>query len=118
MPNIKDHLLFDIILQWEGIISDETKTYKVHNFIDKNIKRHHYEIDDDLTENKVRSWVSKFAHFGDTMTLTDYIRVTFGHLVMDEIWDTRKQPIDNLRKAYSLFQRRGFCTKKFKSSFI
>jgi len=64
----------------------------------------------------VRSWTDKRS--GDQVTLTDYIRVAFGHLVIDETWDKNEPLIFNLRKALSLFKRRRFNTKKYKSSMI
>jgi len=115
MPYLKEHRIFDIILKWEGIISDETKTDKVHQFIDRRVPEHHHILDEKVTEKKVREWVNRFAHLGYPETTTDYIRVTFGHLVLDEIWDKyRKKPlITILRKSFSLFKRRGFHRKYF-----
>ena len=66
----------------------------------------------------VRGWIDKFAHLGNPLTLTDYVRVAFGHLVMDEIWNKDVPLITILRKALFLFKKRGFNKKKYKSSGI
>jgi hypothetical protein len=115
MANINEHLIFDIILKWEGIISDKTNTIKVHRFIDTKVPSHHHILDDNLTEQKVRGWISKFAHLGYQKTLTDLVRVAYGHLIMDEVWTTNqnKSLIRILRKSYALFKRRGYNNKKY-----
>lgn len=58
MPLIKEHRAFDIILKWEGIISDDTNADKVHRFIDNEIPRHHQKLEYDETEIKIRKWVA------------------------------------------------------------
>lgn len=115
MANINEHLTLDLFLKWEGIISDKTNTVKVHRFIDTRVPRHHHILDDALTEKKVREWIRKFAHLGYQVTLTDLIRVAFGHLVMDDVWiENRHKPlIWKIRKTIFLFRRRGYAKKKY-----
>jgi hypothetical protein len=115
LPSLNEHQVFDVILKWESVIKDETETYKIHRFIDSKIPGHHRSLDDKMTIEMVRKWISKFSHLGYPETFTDYVRVAFGHLILDEVWDKyRQEPmIVVLRKAFSLFKRRGYDRKKY-----
>jgi len=58
----------------------------------------------------IRDWIRKWAHLGYQETLTDYVRVALGHLVLDEIWSKQKweDEYDLMKKAYKSFVARGF----------
>jgi hypothetical protein len=116
MPNLKEHLLFDLFLKWEWIISDEIKTERVHQFIDTKVPKHHHILDEKTTRVKVKNWIDRFSHLAYPETLTYYLRVAYGHLVLDEAWGKiRKEPlIYILRYAFALFKERGYNKKTYK----
>jgi hypothetical protein len=60
--------------------------------------------------NGIRAWIKKWSHLGYQETLTDFVRVALGHLVLDEIqsegnWEDED---DLIKRAYRSFVMRGF----------
>lgn len=119
MPSRKTHLRFDEYLKEHGIIHDDTSADKVHERMDRDLATwgaEHREIDFYHSEEGVRDWLRKFSHFAYQETLTDYLKVAMGHLVLDDI-ASRFPDKDNeeiIKSAYRSFIQRGFDRKYFK----
>lgn len=114
MPAKRAHLRFDEYLREHNVICEDTVTNSVHSRMDRDIQvfghwNHRYE--DYYHDIKgIRDWIRKWAHLGYQETLTDYVRVALGHLVLDEIWSKQKweDEYDLMKKAYKSFVARGF----------
>ena len=94
MPTRRVHLKFDEYLREHGVIREDTNTDAVHNRMDKDLQvyghwNHQYE-DYYHDVNGIRDWINKWSHLGYQDTLTDYVRVALGHLVLDEMWSKYK----------------------------
>ena len=119
MPTRRVHLKFDEYLKEHEIIHDDTFADKVHERMDRDIGvwgPEHREIDFYHSEKGVRDWLRGFSHFAYQETLTDYLRVAMGHLVLDDI-ASRFPDKDNeelIKSAYRSFIQRGFDRKYFK----
>jgi len=113
MPSRRLHLKFDEYLKEHGVIADRDCSI-VHDRMDRDIQvhghwNHRYE-DYYHDEWGVRDWIKKWAHLGYQETLTDYVRVALGHLVLDEIWsqDKTKSEEELMKSAYRSYAQRGF----------
>ena len=76
----------------------------------------HREIDFFHSEKGIREWLRGFSHLAYQETLTDYLRVAMGHLVLDDI-GSRYDYMDEFRlmkAAYRSFTHRGFHRKYFR----
>ena len=64
----------------------------------------------------IRNWLSGFEHLAYQETLTDYLRVALGHVVIDEI-ERRGEYYDEddlVKRAYRSFVARGFNRKYYR----
>ena len=119
MPSRRVHLKFDEYLKEHGIIHGYTYANTVHDRMDKGIVvwgADHREIDFHHSENGIREWLLGFSHFAYQETLTDYLRVAMGHLVLDDM--ASRFPLKNekelMKSAYRSFIQREFDRKYFK----
>ena len=121
MPNRSIHLMFDDYLKERDIIYEDTSGDTVHDRMDRDFQihghwNHRYE-DYYHDPDGIRNWIRSWAHLGYQETLTDYVRIAYGHLVLDEIdsrmeWDDVN---DLLKSAYRSYIARGFHRTFFRS---
>jgi hypothetical protein len=120
LPTRRVHLKFDEYLRAHGIICKETLTNTVHERMDRDLQVHghwdHRYIDYYHNIDGIRDWIRKWSHLGNQETLTDYVRVALGHLVLDEIHyrNEWKNEDDLIKRAYRSFVMRGFHKCYFK----
>ena len=89
MPDRRSHLKFDDYLIDHRIVSDRDYSI-IHDRMDRDIQvyghwNHRYE-DYYHDINGIKDWIRKSCHLAYQETLTDYVRVALGHLVLDEMW--------------------------------
>jgi hypothetical protein len=120
LPTRRVHLKFDEYLREHGVIREDTNADAVHNRMDKDLQvyghwNHQYE-DYYHDVNGIRDWISKWFHLGFQDTLTDYVRVALGHLVLDEMWSKYKFDSEEelMKTAYRSYAQRGFGRCYFK----
>ena len=113
MPNRRLHLKFDEYLIEHGIVGDRDYNI-VHDRMDRDIQiyghwNHRYE-DYYHDINGIRDWVRKWCNLGYQETLTDYVRVALGHLVLDEKWSEYEYENDYelMKSAYMSYAQREF----------
>jgi len=86
-------LKFDEYLKEHGVITDRDCS-TVHDRMDRGIQVYgslnHQYADYNHSDSGIRDWIRKWAHLGNQDTLTDYVRVALGHLVLDEVWSQDK----------------------------
>lgn len=113
MPSRRLHLKFDNYLKEHDVIYDRDCSV-VHDRMDRDLQvfghwNHQYE-DYYHDIGGIREWIKKWSHLGYQETLTDYVRVALGHLVLDEMWS--KYEFDNedelMKSAYRSYAQRGF----------
>jgi hypothetical protein len=120
LPRRRVHLKFDEYLREHGVIREDTKTDTVHNRMDKDLQVYghwnHQYADYYNYPNGIRNWIRKWSHLGHQDTLTDYVRVAFGHLVLDEMWYKYKFESEEelIKTAYRSYAQRGFGRCHFK----
>jgi len=119
MPSRRVHMKFDEYLKEHGIIHGYTYANTVHDRMDRDIivwGSEHREIDFYHSEEGIREWLRGFSHLAYQETLTDYLRVAMGHLVLDDMASRfpRKNEEELMKSAYRSFIQRGFHTKYFK----
>ena len=119
MPNRETHLEFDEYLKRHGVISDYTFADSVHRRMDRGIKvfgADHRFIDFYHSEEGIREWLRGMSHLANQVTLTDYLRVALGHLVLDDMASRfpRKNTEELVKSAYRSFIQKGFDRKYFK----
>jgi len=114
LPTRRVHLKFDEYLREHGVICENTNTSAVHERMDRDLQTHghwnHRYVDYYHDIDGIRAWVKKWSHLGYQETLTDFVRVALGHLVLDEIqsqgkWEDKD---DLMKRAYRSFVMRGF----------
>jgi hypothetical protein len=120
LPTRRVHLKFDEYLREHGVIREDTKTDTVHERMDKDhqIYGHwnHQYADYYHYINGIRNWTSKWSHLSCQDTLTDYVRVALGHLVLDEVWSKYKFESEEelIKTAYRSYAQRRFGRRHFK----
>lgn len=111
MPSRRVHLKFDEYLTEHGIVGGRDYSV-VHERMDKDIQvyghwNHRYE---DYYHDScgVRDWIRKWCHLGYQETLTDYVRVALGHLILDEIWSQYEYGNEHelMKSAYRSYAQR------------
>jgi hypothetical protein len=120
MPSRKVHLKFDEYLKIKEVIFDDTFAQSVHKRMDKGVQKFgpdHRTVDFFHSEQGIREWLREMKHITSQDTLTDYLRVALGHLVLDYIeyrfpW---KNEDELIKSAYRSFIQRGFHRKYFKA---
>jgi hypothetical protein len=113
MPSRRVHVKFDKYLIAHGLVG-ERNYLTVHARMDRDLQIHghwNHRYEDFYHDvNGVRAWIRKWSHLGYQETLTDYVRVALGHLVLDEMWS--KYEYENeyelIKSAYRSYVQRGF----------
>ena len=75
-------------LKAHGVILDLTFAESIDNGMDKGVKKFradHQLIDFCHSEEGIREWLGGMTHLASQDTLTDYVRVSLGHLVLDDM---------------------------------
>jgi len=121
MPSRSVHLLFDDYLKERGILYEDSYGDSVHDRMDRDLQIHghwNHRYEDYYHDPKgIREWISGWAHLGYQETLTDYVRIAYGHLVLDEI-ESRGEwyDVNNLlQRAYRSYVARGFHRKFYRN---
>jgi len=120
LPTRRVHLKFDEYLREHGVIREDTKTYAVHERMDRDLQIHghwNHQYEDYYHDtNGIRDWIRKWSHLGYQDTLTDYVRVALGHLVLDEMWSKYEFESEEelMKTAYRSYAQRGFGKCYFK----
>lgn len=119
MPSKTIHLRFDEYLKEHGIIHGYANADTVHDRMDRNLAvwgPDRREMDFYHSEEGIREWLGKFSHFAYQETLTDYLRVAMGHLVLDDMASRlpEKNTEELIKSAYRSFIQRGYHRKYFK----
>lgn len=120
LPTRRVHLKFDEYLREHRVICENTKTNAVHERMDRDLQTYghwnHRYVDYYHDIDGIRTWVKKWCHLGYPETLTDFVRVALGHLVLDEIQseDKWKDEDDLIKRAYKSFVMRSFDRCYFK----
>lgn len=127
MPTRKYHLEFDNILRDRGVIYEDTFGDTVHSRLDKNVKKYgpdHRELDDWHQPESIRIFIYNMEHWISQETATDYLRIAYGHVVLDSVVSKMKIKEGiaycrhlNMDKAYKRalqkFYREGYHRKKY-----
>lgn len=114
MPTRRVHLKFDEYLREHGVICEDTKTEAVHSRMDRDLQKHghwnHRYEDYYHHPDGIRDWIRKWSHLGYQETLTDFVRVALGHLVLDEMWSKYEYENEDelMKSAYRSYAQRGF----------
>lgn len=121
MPSKNLHLKFDEYLKDKGVIYEDTNGMRVHERMDRDLQKYghwnHRYSDYYHNDAGIREWIRKWSHLAYQETMTDYIRICFGHLVLDEM-EYRYPDKSNdelIKSSYRSFIQRGFHRKRFKS---
>lgn len=130
MPDRRYHLRLDALLADRGAICEGTRTDAVHDFMDRGSAKWgplHRVLDPNHDPEKLRPWIAaqvrSLRSFRQN-TATDYVRVAWGHLVLDHVVSLEKdrrqrttgcRPGDAeldwdvlLARAYHRFREGGF----------
>ena len=119
MPEKRVHLKFDKYLIEHSVICDRDCS-TVHEQMDKGIKVYgplNHQLEDFNHQiDGVRVWIRSWSHLANQETKTDYIRVAYGHSVLDEIWseDKTKSEEELMKSAYRSYTQKGFDKCHFK----
>jgi hypothetical protein len=113
MPTRRIHQKFDEYLIEHGVIADRDYS-AVHDRMDRDLQVHghwNHQYEDYYHDvSGIRDWIRKWSHLGYQETLTDYVRVCLGHLVLDEMWS--KYEFDDtyelMKTAFRSFTQRRF----------
>ena len=66
----------------------------------------------------IRAWLRKWCHLAYQDTLTDYVRIALGHLVLDDIWyrykDENMSHEEIIKSAYRSYAQRRYGRCHFK----
>ena len=119
MPSRRVHLEFDEYLKDHGIINGYTYANTVHKRMDRGIivwGSEHRDIDFYHSEEGIREWLRGFSHLAYQETLTDYLRVALGHLVLDYMASRYEyeNEYELMKSAYRSFIQRGYHRKYFR----
>lgn len=120
LPTRRVHLKFDEYLREHGVICQDTQTDAVHERMDRDLQTHghwNHQYEDYYHDIKgIRDWIGKWSHLGYQETLTDYVRVALGHLVLDEMWSKYEfeSGEELMKTAYRSYAQRGFGKCYFK----
>jgi len=119
LPVRRVHLRFDDYLKEHGIIREATDGDTVHDRLDRGLTVHgpdHRYSDYYHSEKGIRSWLRGMVAIAHHDTLTDYIRIANGHIVLDEMEARFTYPSEEelIKSAYRSFVQRGFDMKFFR----
>lgn len=113
MPSRRVHLMFDEYLIDHDIVSDRDYSI-VHDRMDRDVQYWggflHRELDPYHTEQGMRGWLRKWCHLAYQDTLTDYLRVALGHLVLDMMNSKYEYEDEDelIKSAYRSYAQRAF----------
>jgi len=112
------HLKFDDYLIEHGVVSDRNYSI-VHDRMDRDVQyfgKFHRELGGYHREKGIRDWLRSWCHLAYQKTLTDYLRVALGHLVLDEMWSKYKyeDEYELIKSAYRSYAQKGFYWSFFK----
>jgi len=119
MPGRRVHSKFDEYLVDHGKINERDYS-SVHDRIDRLVKEYgsaHRLLDEYHSEEGIRYlWLGKWQHLAYQDTLTDYLRVALGHLVLDDMASSYEydNEYELIKSAYRSYIQRGFDRKFFK----
>lgn len=107
MPSRNHHIEFDKVLASDGIIPDDVSGAAVHNHLDSGSKKYgaqHRELDPNHDPEAVRDRINAMVCQLGTITqvtATAYVRIGYGHVVLDEIASQEKRRLlrERRRKA-------------------
>jgi hypothetical protein len=111
--------LFDKYLIDHGVVYDRDFS-KVHDRMDRLVTEYgsaHRMLDEYHTEEGIRYlWLKRWQHLAYQETLTDYLRVALGHLVLDDMTSRHEHENEDelIKSAYRSFIQRGFHRKFFR----
>jgi len=113
LPDRRVHLKFDDYLREHGIIREDTDGNTVHDRMDRGLRIHgpgHQYTDYYHSEEGIRSWLRSMVAIAYQETLTDYLRIALGHVVLDEMYARYTYPNEEelIKSAYRSFIQRGF----------
>ena len=144
MENVADHSMFDSILRDHSIIElSEHNCDQVHNRMDRDMRNHdgtsHYQERDPYhNEESIRDWIRHgrdcfwdnvftVLSLGDNTNVgdhasSDFVRVAFGHIVLDHYWVKHKVELESgektsdevVRRAFDEFCRQGYDSMRFR----
>jgi len=135
MPSRWLHLEFDELLREKEVIYPESNGATVHNRMDRSVKHFgsdHRELDWYHTVEAIRDMIWQIVNNFDSMSYeraTDYVRIAYGHLVLDEVvtrycrtydcgedefgdWDVK----EILRLAWNNYRKKGFHRTRYRHS--
>lgn len=130
MPTRKYHLEFDEILRENGFICENTDGNTVHDRLDRHSKKYgrdHREMDEWHSPEGIRDFIDNLINSLNNIyqeTATDYVRIAYGHIVLDEVASKAKRDENKdynkldwnkiYSKALSKFMREGFHRKRYR----
>ncbi len=119
MPERRVHLKFDKYLIEHDIIANRDYSI-VHDRMDRDFQYHggwnHQNFDFFHDIDGIRFWIRTWDHLAYQETLTYYVRVALGHIVLDEMvhnYDFEDE-YELMKSAYRSYVMRGFCSCYFK----
>lgn len=119
MPCRETHLKFDQYLIDHGIVYSRDFS-NIHDRKDRDLQIYghwnHRDADYYHDITGIREWIRSWSHLAYQETLTDYVRIALGHLVLDELWSNYDYDDDYelMKSAYMSFIKRGFARCFFK----
>jgi hypothetical protein len=130
MPPRKYHLEFDDVLRDRNIICDDTDGSTVHRRLDYHSKSYgidHRELDELHQPESIRVFIDNIITSLNNIyqgTATDYLRIAYGHVTLDEIASRYKRKLsceykelewgDIYQKTLAKFRREGYYKKYYK----
>jgi hypothetical protein len=114
MPDKRVHLKFDEKLKEKEIIYDDTDGFTVHDRMDREASYHghwqHKEIDYYHDIVGIRDWIRKTCTNASQETSTDYVRICYGHWVLDDMEKRHpdKNEDDLINLAYRVFKQEKY----------
>lgn len=103
MPARGFHQQFDEMLASKGVICEDRNGARVHAFMDRGAKkwgRLHRELDPRHDAEMIRPWIAAQVKRLGTIsqdTATDYVRIAWGHVVLDYVASTAKDRMQRTR---------------------
>jgi hypothetical protein len=110
--------MFDACLKEQGIIRNKDFSV-VHELIAKDfyaqVPLNQMLIDSDINVKEIRAWIKRIGYLKDEKTLTDYLRVTLGHLLADILLENYlfETHVKFLERALLIYKSKGYAERKF-----
>jgi hypothetical protein len=121
MPNKEVHLIFDNYLKREGLISTEVDFSLIHDWLVAGFREQdtHQLKDFNLDVFDIQEWILEISKTTDDKnTLTDYLRVALGHLVLDLLYSnfSFENEYQMVKRAIDVYLDRKYDTCFFELS--